>query len=182
MGNRGGRSIATDKTLGPRRWTSKRWISCRCAFRGRRRAVGAIATPSSSFSTSRPRSPPATVPVSSAGARRRRRSSRVSRCADECRRNGRGSARRAPDRSRQAAWRSGSAICRTARWSPSTGVRMRSAPAFRFCLGVSPATDAPRPRFAWLEVGRPDATRRSVSGVAAGYEPHVGRLEPSASA
>ena len=39
MGNRGGRLHREDKTLGPRRWTSKRWIACRCAFRRRRRAV-----------------------------------------------------------------------------------------------------------------------------------------------
>ncbi len=39
MGNRGGRLHEPDRTLGPRRWTSKRWIVCVCAFRGRRRAV-----------------------------------------------------------------------------------------------------------------------------------------------
>lgn len=39
MGNRGGRLHRDDRTLGPRGWTSKRWIACRCAFRGRRREV-----------------------------------------------------------------------------------------------------------------------------------------------
>jgi hypothetical protein len=39
MGNRGGRLHADDKTLGPRRWVSARWIVCRTAFRGRRREV-----------------------------------------------------------------------------------------------------------------------------------------------
>ena len=39
MGNRGGRLHGPDQTLGSRRWTSKRWIVCVCAFRSRRRAV-----------------------------------------------------------------------------------------------------------------------------------------------
>src|SRR5271167_1181290 len=39
MGNRGGRLHRDDRTLGTRRWTSKRWIVCRCEFRGRRRDV-----------------------------------------------------------------------------------------------------------------------------------------------
>ncbi len=39
MGNRGGRLHRDDRTLGPRRWTSKRWIVCRCEFKGRRREV-----------------------------------------------------------------------------------------------------------------------------------------------
>ena len=39
MGNRGGRLHRDDRTLGPRRWTSKRWIVCRREFRGRRREV-----------------------------------------------------------------------------------------------------------------------------------------------
>ena len=39
MGNRGGRIHLNDRTLTGRRWTSKRWIVCVCAFRGRRRDV-----------------------------------------------------------------------------------------------------------------------------------------------
>src|SRR5271157_4689303 len=39
MGNRGGRLHRDDRTLAGRRWTSKRWIVCVCAFKGRRREV-----------------------------------------------------------------------------------------------------------------------------------------------
>jgi hypothetical protein len=39
MGNRGGRLHDAERRLGPRRWTNRRWISCRLAFRGRRREV-----------------------------------------------------------------------------------------------------------------------------------------------
>ncbi len=39
MGNRGGRFHRRDRTLGRRRWASKQWIACLCAFKGRRRAV-----------------------------------------------------------------------------------------------------------------------------------------------
>ena len=39
MGNRGGRLHRDDRTLTGRRWTSKRWIVCVCAFKGRRREV-----------------------------------------------------------------------------------------------------------------------------------------------
>ncbi len=39
MGNRGGRIHRDDRTLPPRRWTSKRWIVCVCEFKGRRRDV-----------------------------------------------------------------------------------------------------------------------------------------------
>ena len=39
MGNRGGRLHRDDRTLGGRRWTSKRWIVCVCAFKGRWREV-----------------------------------------------------------------------------------------------------------------------------------------------
>lgn len=39
MGNRGGRLHRDDRTLANRRWTSKRWIACVCAFKGRRREV-----------------------------------------------------------------------------------------------------------------------------------------------
>ena len=39
MGNRGGRLHGPDRTLGGRRWTSRRWIVCVCSFRGRRRTV-----------------------------------------------------------------------------------------------------------------------------------------------
>ena len=39
MGNRGGRFHRPDRTLGRRRWASRQWISCRCAFQGRHRAV-----------------------------------------------------------------------------------------------------------------------------------------------
>ena len=41
MGNRGGRLHRDDQSLGGRRWTSKRWIICVCAFRERRRSVWA---------------------------------------------------------------------------------------------------------------------------------------------
>jgi hypothetical protein len=41
MGNRGGRLHRDDQTLSGRRWTSKRWIVCVCAFKGRRREVWA---------------------------------------------------------------------------------------------------------------------------------------------
>jgi len=39
MGNRGGRLHLDDRTLGPRRWASRRWICCRLDFKGRRRTV-----------------------------------------------------------------------------------------------------------------------------------------------
>jgi hypothetical protein len=39
LGNRGGRLYRDDRTLTARRWTSKRWIVCRCEFKGRRREV-----------------------------------------------------------------------------------------------------------------------------------------------
>ncbi|MGA7197107.1 MAG: hypothetical protein WB647_10095 [Roseiarcus sp.] len=39
MGNRGGRIHRDDRTLHPRRWTSKRWIVCVCEFKGRWREV-----------------------------------------------------------------------------------------------------------------------------------------------
>lgn len=42
MGNRGGRlHDPATRTLGPRRWASRRWICCRLRFKGRRRAVWA---------------------------------------------------------------------------------------------------------------------------------------------
>jgi hypothetical protein len=39
MGNRGGRLHRDDRSLSGRRWTSRRWIVCVCAFKGRRREV-----------------------------------------------------------------------------------------------------------------------------------------------
>jgi hypothetical protein len=39
MGNRGGRLHRDDRRLSGRRWTSRRWIACVCAFKGRRREV-----------------------------------------------------------------------------------------------------------------------------------------------
>ena len=39
MGNRGGMMHRTDKTLGPKRWVNKQWISCRLSFKGRWREV-----------------------------------------------------------------------------------------------------------------------------------------------
>ena len=39
LGNRGGRLHRPDRTLGRRRWTSRRWIVCLCAFKGRWREV-----------------------------------------------------------------------------------------------------------------------------------------------
>jgi hypothetical protein len=39
MGNRGGRLHRDDRTLSGRRWTSRRWIVCVCAFKARRREV-----------------------------------------------------------------------------------------------------------------------------------------------
>jgi hypothetical protein len=39
MGNRGGRFHRDDRTLGTRRWTSRQWICCRLAFKGRHRNV-----------------------------------------------------------------------------------------------------------------------------------------------
>ena len=39
MGNRGGMIHRLDKTLGPRRWVSKAWITCRLSFKGRWREV-----------------------------------------------------------------------------------------------------------------------------------------------
>ncbi|MCB1540296.1 MAG: hypothetical protein KDJ25_05410 [Rhodoblastus sp.] len=38
-GNRGGRFHRDDQTLGTSRWKSKQWITCLCAFKGRRNAV-----------------------------------------------------------------------------------------------------------------------------------------------
>jgi hypothetical protein len=39
LGNRGGRFHRDDRTLSRRRWTSRAWICCRLAFKGRHRAV-----------------------------------------------------------------------------------------------------------------------------------------------
>ena len=39
MGNRGGMMHRADKTLGPRRWVTKQWITCRLAYKGRWREV-----------------------------------------------------------------------------------------------------------------------------------------------
>jgi hypothetical protein len=39
LGNRGGRIHGDDRTLTRRRWTSRAWICCRLAFKGRHRAV-----------------------------------------------------------------------------------------------------------------------------------------------
>jgi hypothetical protein len=39
MGNRGGRFHRPDRTLSRRRWASRQWIACVCAFKGRRRTV-----------------------------------------------------------------------------------------------------------------------------------------------
>jgi hypothetical protein len=39
LGNRGGKFHRDDRTLGRRRWASKQWIACVCAFKGRRREV-----------------------------------------------------------------------------------------------------------------------------------------------
>lgn len=39
MGNRGGMMHRLDKTLGPRQWVSKQWITCRLSFKGRWREV-----------------------------------------------------------------------------------------------------------------------------------------------
>ena len=39
MGNRGGRIHRDDRTLGSRRWASKRWIVCLCEFKGRCRKI-----------------------------------------------------------------------------------------------------------------------------------------------
>src|SRR5438132_14289469 len=39
MGNRGGRIHRDDRTLPRRRWTSRAWICCRLAFKGRHRTV-----------------------------------------------------------------------------------------------------------------------------------------------
>lgn len=39
LGNRGGRFHRDDRTLSRRRWTSRAWICCRLAFKGRHREV-----------------------------------------------------------------------------------------------------------------------------------------------
>lgn len=39
MGNRGGALHLPDRTIGTRRWASRRWICCVLAFKGRRRSV-----------------------------------------------------------------------------------------------------------------------------------------------
>ena len=39
MGNRGGMMHRLDQTLGPRRWISKAWITCRLSYKGRWREV-----------------------------------------------------------------------------------------------------------------------------------------------
>jgi hypothetical protein len=68
MGNRGGRIHRDDRTLGPRRWTNKHWLICRCEFNERRREVWVGNIPNFSFSTNRPHSRQAIVPVTNAGA------------------------------------------------------------------------------------------------------------------
>ncbi len=39
LGNRGGRFHREDRSLGRRRWASRQWIACVCAFKGRKRVV-----------------------------------------------------------------------------------------------------------------------------------------------
>jgi hypothetical protein len=39
LGNRGGKFHRDDRTLGRRRWTSRQWIACLCAFKERKRVV-----------------------------------------------------------------------------------------------------------------------------------------------
>ena len=39
MGNRGGRFHSDGQTLGARRWASRQWIACVCAFKQRKRQV-----------------------------------------------------------------------------------------------------------------------------------------------
>jgi len=39
MGNRGGMMHRLDKTLGPKRWISKQWVTCRISYKGRWREV-----------------------------------------------------------------------------------------------------------------------------------------------
>ena len=39
MGNRGGMMHRLDKSLGPKRWANKQWITCRLSYRGRWREV-----------------------------------------------------------------------------------------------------------------------------------------------
>jgi hypothetical protein len=39
LGNRGGRFHRDDRSLGKRRWASRQWIACLCAFKDRKRAV-----------------------------------------------------------------------------------------------------------------------------------------------
>jgi hypothetical protein len=39
LGNRGGKFHRDDRSLGKRRWASKQWIACVCAFKGRKRVV-----------------------------------------------------------------------------------------------------------------------------------------------
>ena len=74
MGNRGGRIHRDDRTLSGRRWTSRRWIVCVCAFKGRKREVWGNSYTELFFSMSRPRWLRATAPArESAGARRRSR-------------------------------------------------------------------------------------------------------------
>ena len=42
FGNRGGRFHRDDRTLGARRWVSRRWICCRLDFKGRHRNVWGV--------------------------------------------------------------------------------------------------------------------------------------------
>lgn len=58
MGNQGGRLHRDDRTLGRRRWTSKRWVPCRCKFKSRRREVWSGGYTELFFSMSRWRLPP----------------------------------------------------------------------------------------------------------------------------
>lgn len=44
MGNRGGRFHLPGRILGGRRWATRQWICCVCAFKGRKRAVWAART------------------------------------------------------------------------------------------------------------------------------------------
>ncbi|MGI9524036.1 MAG: hypothetical protein ACR2PG_20575 [Hyphomicrobiaceae bacterium] len=39
MGNRGGQMHRVDKSLGPKRWVTKQWITCRLSYKGRWREV-----------------------------------------------------------------------------------------------------------------------------------------------
>ena len=106
MGNRGGRLHRDDRTLTGRRWTSRRWIVCVCAFKGRRREVwgrGYTRTLFSRRADRARRGPPALLRVPARGGEGLSR--RLSRAPERRGPDGRSAASRAGREPAKRVWR-----------------------------------------------------------------------------